>query len=485
ERAGALLDEVLEARPDEPHARLARAELALWAADTSGAAIHAERLGDAPIAQRIFGVIDVIEGRAPQARARFEAAAAGAPRDPDTHAWLGELAIRDGRDEDAHEHITRAIAVASGRLFSGYVLRARVKIEEHVPAPGEAPSVPRLEAHLVDHLIPSLRAICPDHERAVESQHPDDWRALLDTALARMAGNRSSVATFMGEGRLQLVPALRDPRAESRRALERIRLEDPERLLAELDALASDFPSSPLPRAHQGELLAWLGRYDEARRTLEDAIAITRGTRWAYIGLSAIELVTGAPERALETSAHGVEVMRGTVGPAVHVHEGEAALRLGRLDQAERSLRIATETGPSRLGGWLNLALLELQRRDVAAAHRAFDEAFAIAPGLFSDAARAVGVALFHDDDALAPPEALARVLERAREMLRANRSSSCVTYFTSDGTLRFGRNTSRDAEPVHAKDDEELRFARGLLDQGLAALPQPGDRRSRSGRAP
>ena len=103
-------------------------------------------------------------------------------------------------------------------------------------------------------------------------------------------------------------------------------------------------------------------------------------------------------------------------------------------------------------------------------------EVFERAPGLVSDAAREVGVELFRDG-APAELELIGRVLDHALVMLRGNRSSSCISYFTREGALRFARNTSQGSPPLHANDADDLRLALSVLLRGAAALRRPGHR--------
>jgi len=464
---------VLARSADDVHANVALAELALWTSDHPRAARFARAAlasGPSAPAARVLGAIAWLDGQRDEAVTQLERAVRLDSTDADAHAWLAEIAIAEHRSDDAHAAISRAIAAGGGVVFAGQILRLRVKLEE--PRAVEWLFAP----HLIAHQRAPLRALVPELAAVLDGFDRDGWRALLDTALQRMHGNRSTVATYFYEGTLRLVPHIRDPRAESRRALERVRLEPAEKLLLELDEVRRSFPRSPLPLAHYGELLLWMGRLDEARTALDGALAIETGTRWAYIGLGAIDMLSGDPERALVTLEDGVRAMQNTTGPAVYVHRGEALRRLGRLAEAKVDLVRAVELNPARLSGWINLALLHVANGELEQARSLTAEVFARAPGLVSDAAREVSVELF-GDGAPAELEPIGRVLDHALAMLRGNRSSSCITYFTSEGALRFARNTSRGAPPVHANDAEDLRLALSVLLRGPAALRRPGHR--------
>jgi hypothetical protein len=113
------------------------------------------------------------------------------------------------------------------------------------------------------------------------------------------------------------------------------------------------------------------------------------------------------------------------------VHRGEAYRRLGRLAEARADLETATQIHPSRLGAWVNLALVydALGRADDAASIHA--RILARAPGLLSDAALAAEL------DETGAPGTRVRVLESALELMRGNRASTCQTYVTHRGALR------------------------------------------------
>ncbi len=264
------------------------------------------------------------------------------PDESEAHVWLAEIALRERRLEDGHASISRAIASAQGVPFAAHLVRLRLNLEE---VSDEGPP-----EHQTDHLRAPLGVLCPELASAMDGVDRAAWRNLVDRALERLHGNRSSVATFIDRDALTLVPSVRDPRAESRRLLELCRLCPEETLLDELSALAQVFPRSGLPLAHRGELLLWLGRVAEAREDLARAISVVRGTRWAYIGLTMADILSGDPEKALETSAAGVQIMQNTEGPAVFVHRGEALRRLGRLDESAADLERSAQLHPRRVG---------------------------------------------------------------------------------------------------------------------------------------
>lgn len=476
--ARARYEYVAERSPDDEVALVGLAELALHTGAHARAAELARRLlgTDAHArAERILGAIELEEGRAHSAREHLRAAIALEPAESEAHAFLAEIAVMERRFDEAHAHVSLAIEHAGGTLFSGHVLRLWTIVEER-----RAKVHPEL--HYTEHHRATFAALVPGSEAVFRSHDREAWRVVLRSLLARMHGNRSTVATYLDGGVLRLVPHLRDPRTASRRVLNRVRVDDPDQLLREFEQLAVEFPISGLPLAHKGELELWLGRTDAAEATLERAIRVLRGTRWPYIGLGAVELVRNRPKAALRVLERGVKTMLDTTGPAVYVHRGEAHYLLGKMDRAEADLRTALQLNPTRIAGHLILALVRLEQGDLATARVHAKSFFRCAPGLESDAARELGVVLAADGPVELPAAELRELLLHARTLLRGNRSSSCVSYVTSDGRMRF---EARGAGDPQARDAIDLELARRVMVGGLGELPRPGSRPARRAAQP
>jgi tetratricopeptide (TPR) repeat protein len=460
EQASTYPDSVLRAH-------LGLGELALWSEQLDQAEQHAhqaEQIESSAAGQRILGVIEHLRGNRESARKLLESALRMDRNESEAHMWLAEIALQEKRHDDAHASLSSAIASARGIVLAAYFLRLRV-ILDHETAEPSPPA-----RHLTEHLKEALAALVPEFEGSLAETDPETASSILDRALARMYGNRSIVPTYVREGVLKLVPGVRDPRTASRRVLERIQVDPPEKLLAEFDELIAEFPASSLPIAHKGELLLWLGRLEESRKTLESAIELVGGTRWAYIGLSAIDLLEGNPEAALEVSARGVAMMNNTEGPAVFVHRGEALRLLGR--DAEPDLLRAIEQNPSRVSAHMNLALVRLRDGRLQSARELVAHAIDVIPGLFSDAAHELGLDQLTDDLNRVDPEVLRQVLEQALKMLAGNRSSSCISYVTRAGKIRFGRRMGTTVDPLHARDDADIALAARVIQVGLSVLP-------------
>ncbi|MBA3549763.1 MAG: hypothetical protein H0T76_25060, partial [Nannocystis sp.] len=95
------------------------------------------------------------------------------------------------------------------------------------------------------------------------------------------------------------------------------------------------------------------------------------------------------------------------------------------------------------------------------------------APGLCSDAARALGLPLWLHRDRPPEPTRMQAVLEMALRMMQGNRSASLVTYRTDAQTLRFVASVDDDRARRHAHADDagDLQRVRTLL---LRALGSP-----------
>jgi hypothetical protein len=89
------------------------------------------------------------------------------------------------------------------------------------------------------------------------------------------------------------------------------------------------------------------------------------------------------------------------------------------------------------------------------------------APGLLSDAAAAVSVDIF--DASIRGSEGEREVLLRALEMMRGNRSSTCITYIPRAGLLRLVPKYPHRGPGPHDRDDVDI--ARAL--KWLGAPPR------------
>jgi tetratricopeptide (TPR) repeat protein len=461
--AEAHLTSALEISPRGAPVLAALGSLRLWAADCEAARDLSERAIEADHAcaegYRLRGAARAFTGEHALATADLDAAVKLDPSEGEALLWRGEIKLKQGAFDAGFTDIDRAVTALGGDVFAARLVRLLGSIDA-----GQQPS--RLSHSIIEDVIDGVLELFPDERGAFESGDPTRVRALLARSLDALSGNRSVTPTYLREGpegrslvRLRVRP---HPRHAARRALELIRASDPDVALRALDAVTDRYPISAIPLCHRGELLLWLGRYAEARRDFERAIAIERSTRWGYIGLGAGELLEGDPARALGTFERGVEAMGGTTGVSLFVYRGEAYRELGRLDEATRDLERACAETPSRVGAWINLALACDSAGNGARRGAIVARLMEQAPALLSDAAADASVPLI-DGDA-GDPDGERVILKRALTLLRGNRSSTCITYFTARGALRIIPKFPHAGASPHDRDAADLARVRKWL---------------------
>lgn len=424
-----------------------------------GLALVALRAGDFALARSladprdfVVAAIDVVEGRFDDAVERLDAIETP---DAEALAWRAEAAMRLGRNEESHRVLDRAMAAAQGFFWVGWALRLLTVLYGR---PGA-----RLTPAPLAEVRSAIEVLLPGEPFPEEGP---DLAAFLERALARVGANRSVDLLHTHEDRFERVAGLRGPRWDSRRLLESIRSRSPEAAIAAFDEVIGRYPESSLPICHRGELRLWIGDLSGARADLDATIEQNPFTRWAYIGLTTLETLEGRPDRALEVCERGVRTMAST-GPAVHVARGEALLAVGRVEDARVDLERAVALHPSRISALFLLALLEGESGNTAAFDAAWDGLVERAPGLVSDAAHESSVVLARDPgDAPPPLSDRARVVRRAIEMMRGNRSSSCMSYFAGE-SLRFVTHFPHRGDLPHARDATDLARALRLAARG------------------
>lgn len=450
--------------PGEATIELELAELALWRGDVQAAEGHlgaAAALGpDLPASWRVRGACAAFLGDWPQAIDELARALEGDDADDYVaFTWRAEAAYHVGDLEGARGFLHQAIGRAPGYHPVAWMIRFLVYAAEE----GEA---------LADQVI--SEAACAEFRDALCEIVPaardlfgaggrrSQLVACIDQALQCTLGNRDVRLTYRaGNGEIVRVRTRSATRYASRQALRQIRGRPPTQVLEALDQVVARFPHSSLPICHRGELHFWLGDLELARRDLEAALAINPYTRWAYIGLTGIDIAEGDPRRALQTSAEGVRMMGGTEGPAVFVYRAEAHRLLGDFEAARADCERALAISEERLGAWLNLALVEAGLAQWGRFTRVWRQLEERAPGLLSDAAAEFGVHLRGDPGHELGHDRKRTIVERALRMARGNRSTGLTTYFTSVGRLRF---VQAKGGAVDRKDAERRLIAHALV---------------------
>lgn len=473
------LERALEIEIENTDARLRMAEICLW----RGKDDEAEHLAQAILhrapeharARRVLAVKEVYAGNPKRALELLNEALERDSTDSEAYVWRAEL-LRGGDEqqaEQAERDLTRGMMSSNGFTFAAWLLRMMPQ-DEHGPR--------RDRYHEVEQ---GLRLIHPESDRILDSRDGAAIRKLFQDSLRRMRGNRSVVPTILENGEARVIGRVSGLRFECRHALELIRVEEPEVVLAELDEIFERYNKHALAMCHRGEVSVWTGDWDTARRDLEHTVELEPHTRWAYIGLSAVETALGEYEKALEVSQHGVQVMGNTYGPAVFVQEGYALWHLGRFEEASARFREALDTSPKRISTRIGLALCLGSTRS-ADFLEAFDDLKRRAPTLLSDAARDLDVQLWGDPGDVVSAEDAQRVLEHAVEMFRGNRSSTCQMYYTRENKMRGVEHYPPGARALHDLDSNDEQLITNMLLQQLKGggqrAAEPPKRRSGPG---
>lgn len=478
ELALANLERARELEPEAPRHLVELAQLASWMGEDLAAQTNIDAAlaldPQCAAAIRMRGALQVRAGAYAEAITTLERVLALDHGDYQAHVWLSEAYLRTGQYAKAHAQLHHASMNAEGFLVVAWLLRFLVVAAES-PDPREAVPPWRTE-----EFAESILELCPElAQTCLRTRSLADTVTAVEAALAALQGNRSIYPTHVVDGELRRLHTRTGCRHQSRWALQLLRVATAEECLAVFDEIVARYVGSSLTYCHRGELRLWLGDLEGGKADLEQAIAAVRGTRWAWIGLSTLGLLSGDYQQTLDINAQGIAVMNDTEGPAVTVYRGEAKRKLGRLDEAITELEAALRSHPSRASATINLALAYAATGRTAEFEplwrRLRDEQ---ASGLLSDAAHELGVVIFGDasDDEAATPEYAVKlaVLERALSMMGGNRSSGLLTYQTASGQLRFVQLWPHVGHGPHARDHEHLEQCKRMLLKALAKYNGP-----------
>ena len=440
----------VELAPNAVDALFATAELSLWRGDDAAASSTAERaLRLAPEhagALAIRGALHVRAGRLDDAERALEAALAHEHGNPSALAWRGELRRAQGRFAEAVVDIDMALMNLPSYSVILETLRLLTVMAKQPEMTGP------MDRDAFEELVRIFAPVLPDPSEADRcTGRPDAVRKLLTDALAAFGGNRSAFATWVPVGEavgeitgLPLSPDRVHSRFASRKIQELVRTRDRADLMQRFDALAEARPGEPIIDCYRGETLFWLGDYDASAEAFDRALEITEKVRWGYAGKCALAVVAEDYEGCIEWARIGAEAFP-PPGRTLYAYRGEAYRRLGRLDEALADTRKMLGITPGRIASWINLALIESQLGDDSRLAPTYVRLRRRARGFVWDAEREVGTVEIGTVEigaveigAAPPPEAIARLFEHMLTMMRGNRCSDFVTYFTADGKIRF-----------------------------------------------
>jgi tetratricopeptide (TPR) repeat protein len=403
EAAIGLYQRSLAIAGDTPRTVLELGTYCAWRGDSTGARQHARMALDVEPARAhgLLGIADALEGSHDRALARFEHALSLRPLDAALSLWRAECFLHLGELERAREEAHRARELAGDDHVPALLLRAAI--------------LSRLDVQDV------VDPVLADAMLMLSPSEPSNW----PRALNALRGNRGESTTYVDDqGALRQLVVKPAARTAAKHALWRfVATASTEEAERDFERVHAMYPGVPEPYNYRGELWLYAGDFARARSCFEQALALYSRSRWAFIGLSAVELLEGRPGDSLATLARGIELAGGP-GPTAYVYRGEAHLRLGDLTAARADLEHAVQLNPLRIGAWVNLALLHADERDDEGLARTIAILRTRAPGLVADAAEGGGSG---DVD----------LLHEMLRMLRGNRASTCVTYFTRHGTLR------------------------------------------------
>ena len=387
---------------DDPNARAAVAEYALWSMDLERARRYAT---DAmPRSTRVLAACDILEGEAERGLAALDRIVAQNTRDDVAHCWRAEALMRLRNRDEALKAADMAMTRAASFSLTGRIIRFIVLIDLYDN--GHKSHRPELNAEILDQLRPL---------HGPEIPHT---RQMLVDSLAAFGGNRSCYLTTLQGGRIAAYARPPDPRAQARRAQMVVKIRGKKRAQASLDQLLTVHPGHPLVHTYRGEFKLWCGQYDEAYTEFRAAIAKDPKTKWAWIGAGACKMIQGELQFALDLFEMGIAVAK-VAGPTLWIYQGETRRLMGDLDGSWKDLVYALQLSPRRLSTQINMALVQATRGDEA------------------HAAELVSKLRISDPDLVGQGTPVA-CLERALRQMRGNRSSSLITWFTDDGRLRL-----------------------------------------------
>jgi len=446
--AATLANGLLAREPLSSVAHEILGQLALFRGDLGGAKAHAATLLgiDPPTGFLLRGAARLLSDDLPGAETDLAEAGDGWP----VRVWRGELLLRRGELRPAIEQFRSAAEAAPGLLVSAHLLQllgnSRTLTER------DRFEVGGLGAY--GEVIDAIHSLCPDAASVLVSDDARQIGPLYERALKAMHGNRTISPSLMQDGQLVPLRIKPGPRYRARRLMNLCATAPHDEILDGLAEVIRDHPDSGLPRCYRAELLLWFGEYEEARVELEHIIERLPLTRWAYIGLATVEMLTGACARALDTLTVGIGRLNNTMGPPAYAVRGELFRRLGRLPEAIADLEKATTISPRRAAALLNLAIAYLVvGRDPEALH-ILTRMRAQAQPLFDDA----GV----DLDGKLDPTALQTTLD----LLHGNRSSSGITWIVPGRPLRYlFFDPEQSQSPLAEIEAKELMLARNHMD--------------------
>jgi len=346
--------------------------------------------------------------------------------------WKAEAQLALGQPAQALACVDEHIILENS--LAAYLLKLVIglELEPHETLTRSLDSRTFLDG-LIRDVLPTLCAA-----QRIEAARGDaaQFAGLIRELLDDMGGNRGSKPTWCrssGAGVVTLAPI--EVRLSGRDAavanLIRIRTDPPAAVLAGFDAVQAEYPLSPHPCTYRGELLIWLGRYDEALASFEQGDGLAP-TRWSYVGRAAVYDLIGEAELADRWTREGIAKFGELTTATSHVYRGERLRKSQAWPEARRDLEIALEYKTRRIGARINLALVYQALGETAAWERELERLRLDAPAFLWEAGARAG--------ALVDESTLLAMLDT----MVGNRSSFLHTMIDSSGEFRVIPEPSR-----------------------------------------
>ncbi len=435
DRAHTNLERAQEMAPEREDIRMERAQLQLWRGRFDDVRLLTNTIAeDSPEhgrARRTEAACHILEDHLLEARPCIDIALEQDPSDAEALIWLGELLRKEKKYDEAVRIIDKGIRASNGYSIASHISRLLTILEQQMQVLNRV--APDAYAELLEFVRPAL----PPADRNTQCDgDPSEVRRLLGLAFKAFRGNRTTRQTHVQESGSSLQRLLIRPhsRFAARYTQELIRTRAPEEVLERFEHMLRNYPNEPTVFCHIGELHLWLGNYDQALEGFQDALKITPRVRWAYIGLCAADAMLGNHQQALDWCREGIRVFP-PAGRTIHIYRGEIYRRMERYDEALKELMEGHAITPGRVTGWMNEALTRHALQEELDWSEVWMRVAERAPSIVHDAMLECDIHWsVKEPDASDVP----RLFEHMLQMMRGNRSSDFITYFTAAGGMRF-----------------------------------------------
>lgn len=386
-----------------------------------------------PDARRLMAGALILEGELDQATPILNQLIEDNEQDGVALLLRGELKRNQKKYNDAVTDIDMGIIHSRGYAVQGHISRLLTITQFQCQHEG------MMAKDAFAELLELVKPMLPEPEKDVLCNGvPNEVRRLMAHAFSCFEGNRTPQTTYIRRDDpkrvLKRLHIQAHSRFASRYAQELIRTRPVEEVLALFDEMIADDKDNPIVYTHLGEVLLWLGRYEESLVEFKKSIAITPMVRWAYIGLCANEMMLEKYEEGIEWCKRGLKAFP-PPGRTMFPYRAEIYRRMGKLDLALKDIKRAQEITPGRMTGWMNEAIIYELRGDSSLLVPAYQKVVERSPCLVETALMELNLEFPLESP---DPDKITPLFDHMMQMMRGNRSSDFVTYFTEAGEFRF-----------------------------------------------